>query len=271
MKKYRSFLKWPGNKYRVLDKICERLPSGRRLIEPFVGSGVVFLNTNYSKYLLSDVNEDLIRVYQILQTSGDEFIKYTKKLFTCANNQSDVYYKRREQFNKTKDEWKKAALFIYLNRHGYNGLCRYNRSGQFNVPFGRYAAPYFPEAEMKFFHHKSQDNVRFMCADFNTSLKSARAGNVIYCDPPYVPLTLTANFTSYSQLPFSLVEQKKLAQSAELLSKKGVSVLISNHDTPFVREAYQNAQLEFFSVSRTISCKGASRLPAPELLALFTQ
>jgi DNA adenine methylase len=267
MKKQRSFLKWPGNKYRVLDKICQHLPSGTRLIEPFVGSGVVFLNTNYSKYLLSDVNPDLIQVYQLLQESGMEFVKYTKKFFTRANNQPQAYYRWRERFNQTTDEWKRSALFIYLNRHGYNGLCRYNRSGEFNVPFGRYREPYFPEEEMKFFYQKSQRNVKFICADFNASLKQARAGPVIYCDPPYVPLSATSNFTSYSRQAFSLTEQEKLAKSAEKLSKKGISVLISNHDTPFVRDVYQNAHLEFFSVSRTISCKAAKRVPAPELFA----
>jgi DNA adenine methylase len=269
MHKHRSFLKWPGNKYRVLEHICARLPAGQRLIEPFVGSAAVFLNTQYPKYLLSDVNADLIHVYQLLQREGQQFINYAKSFFKTKNNEPEKYYKFREKFNSTQDKRLKAALFIYLNRHGYNGLCRYNRSGFFNVPFGRYCQPYFPETEMQFFHQKSQQDVTFMCADFRACLKRARRGQVVYCDPPYVPLTASANFTAYSPQPFLIEQQDHLVNTAEKLAKKGIPVLVSNHDTKDVRAAYQKAKLFYFSVSRTISCNPKRRLPAPELLALF--
>ena len=139
----------------------------------------------------------------------------------------------------------------------------------FNVPFGRYRKPYFPEAEMQFFYQKSQQNVTFMCADFRTCLKKARRGHVVYCDPPYVPLSASANFTAYSCEPFLVAQQDHLVDTAEQLAGKGIPVLISNHDTKDVRSAYQNAKLFYFSVSRTISCNPNRRLPAPELLALF--
>jgi len=271
MQKKRAFLKWPGNKYRVLEHICARLPEGRRLIEPFVGSGVVFLNTNYSSYLLSDVNADLINVYQLLQVEGEKFIKYAKSYFTSNNNCAEKYYQLRERFNNSKDIWQKSGLFIYLNRHGYNGLCRYNKKGCFNVPFGRYLKPYFPEEEMQFFHTKSQNKVSFVCTDFHSSLRRVRSGHVVYCDPPYVPLTATANFTTYSSQPFLLEAQQQLATAAIRLAGRGIPVLISNHDTPFTRKVYQNAQLDFFPVVRLISCKGKRRLPAKELLALFSK
>lgn len=269
MQKHRSFLKWPGNKYRVLEHICPLLPEGRRLIEPFVGSGAVFLNTNYASYALNDVNADLIHIYQLLQEFGEEFISYAQSYFKPRNNQPERYYLLREQFNYVDDVWKKSALFLYLNRHGYNGLCRYNRSGLFNVPFGRYRQPYFPRAEMEYFHQRAQRNVTFTCEDFTTSMRRARAGNIIYCDPPYMPLTATANFTHYSRYPFLQTQQEILAQTAKKLAARGIAILISNHDTPFIRAAYSSARLEYFSVTRSISCKGRQRLPAPELLALF--
>jgi DNA adenine methylase len=254
----------------VLEHICARLPEGRRLIEPFVGSGVVFLNTNYSAYLLNDVNADLINIYKLLQTEGQTFIKYAKSYFTAANNQSEKYYQLREEFNNIQEPWQKAGLFLYLNRHGYNGLCRYNKKGGFNVPFGRYNQPYFPEAEMQFFHQKAQRNVTFTCGDFHSSLNRVRAGHVVYCDPPYVPLTTTANFTQYARQSFLITDQQQLAQIAEQLAKRGIPVLISNHDLPFTRATYQKAQLDYFPVARLISCKGNRRFPVKELLALFS-
>ena len=263
MHKHRSFLKWPGNKYRVLDHLCPRLPQGTKLIEPFVGSGVVFLNTDYPRYLLNDVNADLIQVYKLLQTYGKEFIEHAKKYFQPKYNQAESYYALREKFNACQDIWEKSALFIYLNRHGYNGLCRYNRSGFFNVPFGRYLQPYFPQKEMEYFHLKSQRQVTFTCADFRKSMQRVRAGHVVYCDPPYMPLTATANFTSYSRQPFQMEQQEQLVQAAQGLMQRGISVIISNHDTPFIRNVYSNAQLEFFSVTRSISCKGNKRTRAP--------
>lgn len=269
MSKYRSFLKWPGNKYRVLEYICPRLPVGTKLIEPFVGSGAVFLNTHYPRYLLNDVNVDLIQLYQLLQTQGNAFINYVKDYFKPKNNQPNNYYALREKFNATAEIWERSALFIYLNRHGYNGLCRYNRSGLFNVPFGRYQTPYFPQEEMEYFHKKSQRQVTFMCADFRKSMHRARTGHVVYCDPPYIPLTATASFTSYSAKPFLMAEQHQLAATAESLRQRGVPVIISNHDTPITRQVYCQAQLNFFSVMRTISCKGKQRVSAPELLALY--
>ncbi|MFI4954946.1 MAG: Dam family site-specific DNA-(adenine-N6)-methyltransferase [Gammaproteobacteria bacterium] len=269
MTKHRSFLKWPGNKYRVLEHICPRLPLGTKLIEPFVGSGAVFLNTNYPRYLLNDVNTDLIQVYQLLQAYGVEFINYVEDYFQPKNNQPERYYALREKFNYCEDIWQRSALFIYLNRHGYNGLCRYNRSGLFNVPFGRYRQAYFPREEMEYFYRKSQRQVTFMCADFKKSMQRARVGHVVYCDPPYIPLTATASFTSYSYQPFLIEQQRQLVHAAESLMQRGISVLISNHDTSFIRKVYSNAQLEFFSVMRTISCKGQQRKRAPELLALY--
>jgi DNA adenine methylase len=265
----RPFLKWAGNKYRLLDHIRGMLPKGERLLEPFVGSGAVFLNTEYPRYLLADNNPDLISLYQQLQTQGEAFIKTCQRLFTPRTNDAEYFYRRREEFNRSDDPQRKAALFVYLNRHGYNGLCRYNASGGFNVPFGRYVRPYFPAAEMQFFHAKSR-RADFVLLDFEAALQNARKGDVIYCDPPYAPLSRTANFTTYSSGGFDLPQQQRLADLAEQARRRGIPVLISNHDTEFIRSAYQHASdLKEFSVRRTISCNGNKRGHAGELLALY--
>ncbi len=265
----RPFLKWAGGKSRVLDHIHSVLPKGKRLIEPFVGSGAVFLNTDYDRYILNDINPDLINLYQLLQREGEDFIAFCQPFFTPKNNQEKQYYRLRDQFNTSSDVAEKAALFIYLNRHGYNGLCRYNASKrEFNTPFGRYQHPSFPAESMRQFHQQAQ-NATFTCQDFKTVMKKARKGDVIYGDPPYVPLSQTASFRKYSPDNFDKADQEALAALATRLSGRGVPVLLSNHNTLFTKEIYQGAEIKTFPVQRMISCKGGKRGKAAELLALF--
>lgn len=264
----RSPLKWAGGKYQLLPKLEKYLPEGERLIEPFVGSGVVFLNTHFKHYLLSDTNADLIKFYQAIQALGPEFIKLSQKFFQPRYNEKQQFYKLREKFNKSQDDLERALLFLYLNRHAYNGLCRYNQSGYFNAPFGRYQKPYFPEAELHYFHEKSQ-RVTFICQSFQETLKLAKANDVVYCDPPYVPLSKTAHFTQYSGSYFRESEQKSLAKIAKALTKRKIPVIISNHNTKFTREIYAPAKLIKLNVRRLISCKSNSRGMTPELLAIF--
>jgi len=266
----KPFLKWAGGKYRLVDKIKALLPEGKRLIEPFMGSGSVFLNIDYPEYFLSDSNPDLINVFQQVQHGGVIFINEVKKIFELKNNQAEVFYELRNEFNETTDLKRKAILFIYLNRHGFNGLCRYNSKGGFNVPFGRYTKPYFPEQELHFFLKKSQI-ATFEIADFSTTMNNAKFGDIIYCDPPYVPLTTTANFTNYTGDGFDLKKQEQLAELAIKLMNKGIPVIISNHDTDFTRNIYHSAKISAFDVQRFISSNGANRNKSPELLAIFQQ
>ena len=265
----RPFLKWAGNKYRVIERIKKLLPSGSRLIEPFTGSGAVFLNTDYEHYLLSDNNPDLVNLYNILKQEGDKFIRYCKRYFNGNYNNSESYYQLRDRFNHCRNPRQKAALFVYLNRHGYNGLCRYNAKGGYNVPFGRYNRPYFPQKEMLAFHYKAQ-RAEFIISSFETTMNNTHHGDVIYCDPPYVPLSNSANFTSYSAGGFNLDKQQQLAQLAEQAASRGIPVLISNHNTHFTQQAYQMAtHRDTFQVRRYISCNGEKRQNAVEVLALF--
>jgi len=265
---HRPILKWPGGKFRLLDKILTLLPKGEQLIEPFVGSGVVFLNTEYDHYCLSDCNQDLITLYTQLQTNGQDFIQYAKRLFTPRNNQPERYYAMRAEFNHAKKPEKRAALFLYLNRHGFNGLCRYNKKGLYNVPYGQYKSPYFPEKEMQLFALKSQHAI-FTCVDFSDSLSNVSNKSVVYADPPYVPLTDTAYFTQYSGRGFDITHQQDLARMAQKLSREGVAVLLSNHDTPFTREVYAGAHITSIDVLRSISATTKGRKYVKELLALY--
>ncbi|HIF50325.1 MAG TPA: Dam family site-specific DNA-(adenine-N6)-methyltransferase [Thiotrichaceae bacterium] len=266
----KPFLKWPGGKFRLLERINDKLDSGRRFVEPFVGSGAVFLNTNYRKYLLADTNPDLINLYLQVQNNKNSFIDYCKSFFIEKNNNEARYYKFRKKFNTTTDVRLKSALFLYLNRHCYNGLCRYNSRHEFNTPFGRYKKPYFPKKEIENFHRASQ-SAKFIHSSFIDTMKKTKKGDVVYCDPPYVPLSKTACFTDYFSGGFGWDEQIQLAEWAGKLAKKGIPVIISNHDTDNTRNLYHDAgaKTEGFLVRRTISCNVNNRKKIGEILAVF--
>lgn len=269
MKKNRAFLKWAGGKYPLLEEIKRHLPEGECLIEPFVGAGSVFLNTDYRGYILADINSDLIQLYNIVKMRPDEYVREARVLFCAANNTPDAYYALRDEFNQSRDAMRRSVLFLYLNRHGYNGLCRYNLSGEFNVPFGRYSRPYFPEAELYYFAAKAQKAL-FFCQSYIDSMGNAPSGSVVYCDPPYAPLSTTANFTAYHTNSFNLEHQQQLARLAEELSGRGIPVLISNHDTVLTQDWYRQAtDLYKVSVRRSISSNGGTRKKVDELLALY--
>jgi len=268
-KKNRAFLKWAGGKYSLVEHIQARLPQANKLIEPFVGAGSVFLNTQYKRYLLNDINPDLINLYNFLKVQPDAIIHGARSFFNGERNDEKMYYALREEFNATEDEYYRAILFLYLNRHGYNGLCRYSLAGRFNVPFGRYKKPYFPEHEMFVFAEKAQ-KATFTCLPFEKVFTRARRGNVIYCDPPYAPISKTAAFTSYAARSFGQDAQEKLAELAMRSAKKrGIPVLVSNHDLPLTRSLYKGADFSMLSVKRSISQNGATRKPVDEILAYF--
>ncbi len=270
MKKNRAFLKWAGGKFPLVEEIHRHLPQGDCLVEPFVGAGSVFLNTEFDRYHLADINSDLINLYNIVKTRTSDFIRDAQRLFTPENNNEICYYQHRTEFNTSTDAYQRALLFLYLNRHCYNGLCRYNLRGEFNVPFGRYRKPYFPEAELLWFAERAQ-KATFVCESYDVTLKSAGKGSVVYCDPPYAPLSATANFTAYHTNSFSLREQENLAAlAAEISSSEHrIPVLISNHDTALTRLWYQGAVLHVVKARRSISRSITGRTKVDELLALY--
>ena len=267
----RSALKWAGGKKRVIGDILKVLPvkGKKRLVEPFVGGGSVFLNIDFDEYLLIDMNKDLIALFNIIKNQSAKFITDAEKYFNGDYNHAEKYYELRKQFNETSDSYQRSILFLYLNRHGYNGLCRYNKSGGYNVPFGRYKHPYFPKAEIEFFSKKAQ-RATFIQGDFETAFSQLRSDDVVYCDPPYSPINRTANFTAYAGNSFTDEDQIRLVACAEKAKLQGVPTIISNHHVDFTRELYKNAdKREFFQVQRSISPKGKGRVKVKEVLALY--
>ncbi len=144
-----------------------------------MGAGSVFLNTDFSRYILADINSDLIGLYNIVKLRTDEYVAAAREMFVPENNVAERYYQYRDEFNQSQDPLRRAVLFLYLNRHGYNGLCRYNLRGEFNVPFGRYKKPYFPEAELYHFAEKAQ-NAEFYCESYEECMQRADSRAVVY-------------------------------------------------------------------------------------------
>ena len=239
------------------------------MVEPFLGSAALFLNTSFKKYLLCDTNLDLINLYNNLKNNPENLLSETKKLFTKYNNTEEQFYILRNKFNLLKQkDLEKSALFIYLNKHAFNGLCRYNAKGIFNVPYGRYKSPEFPKEKMYNFAHKSQNAV-FKWQDFNITFAEARKGDIFYCDPPYVPLSATSSFTSYASNKFRLKDQELLANNAYELKSKGIQCIISNHDLEYTRQLYNKAKIFNLKVQRNIASKLTSRKRVGEIIAVF--
>lgn len=286
------FLKWAGGKRRLVPFIVEALgfgpsdaaekqdapprsgsegrPMGKRIIEPFAGSAAVSLALadRFDALWLNDVNVDLMNVYSALQSGPDEYIRSAGELFRPEANDAETYYRFRDKFNELHHGPERAALFLYLNRHGYNGLCRYNKGGAFNVPFGRYKRPYFPEAELRA-AAQVLPKAKLTSLDFEDVMKEAGLGDFVYCDPPYVPLSASASFTDYASGGFTLEDQRRLAEAAAEAAGRGAVVAVSNHATEWTRELYRDADLHYAQVHRSISANGQTRGRVEELLAVF--
>lgn len=265
----RPFLKWAGGKYSLLPELERLIPAGKRLIEPFVGGGSVFLNSDkHERFLLADINADLINLYQMLAIVPDSVIAEAMKAFRHLND-AENYTAIREAFNAWQlNAIERAAAFLYLNRHCFNGLMRYNLDGFFNVGWGKYKAPYFPEKELMAFRKKSSACV-FMNAGFERTLRLAGDGDVVYCDPPYEPMPGTAGFTNYASGGFSWDSQVALAESCVAAHQRGAKVFISNSTAPRVIELYERHGFTLHRVNarRSISSKGSTRETANDIVA----
>jgi DNA adenine methylase len=270
------FLKWAGAKTRVLSHIRSLLPPPAEyeaFAEPFLGSGSVFLNlAPGNTTLLGDANDDVMLVWRCLRENPEDLIRRAAGLFREGNTVRR-YYALRNRFNAgALSEADRAATFLYLNRHGFNGLCRYNRRGEYNVSFGRYSQPYFPESELRAAATKVRP-ARLMTGDFSRVferiLDDAPDRFVIYCDPPYASPDQPGVFTAYGPTNFCWDDQVRLAEWARAVAARGAWVMVSNAATPCVKDLYQDTTFVEFEVRRSISASGARRGQAKELLAVF--
>ncbi|WP_010256645.1 DNA adenine methylase [Pantoea agglomerans] len=257
-----TILKWAGNKSRVMPALLAHLPEGDRLVEPFAGSCAVMMNTDYPAYLVADINPDLINLYRQIKEHTRPFIIVAASLFN-QNTTGESYYAVREAFNHDPSLplLERAAYFLYLNRNGYRGLCRYNKRGEFNIPFGNYTEPYFPLTEIETFAEKAQ-RATFICADFRETLRLTKAGDVVYCDPPY-----DGTFSDYHSAGFNKDEHHDLVSMLLNVSER-CPVVVSNSDTLYTRSILRDFNITSISVARSVGVAAGKSKRASEIIAV---
>lgn len=282
----KPFLKWAGSKRQLLQKFIELYPPElkagkiKNYYEPFIGSGAVFFDLvqryQFGNAVLSDVNADLVLTYQVVQS---QVYKLIDMLNTHSNRylalgkpaRSDYFYAQRALFNEqrvqknvyryTDKQVNRAAQFIFLNRTCFNGLFRVNSKGAFNTPLGEYAQPSICDAENLEAASKLLSNAIIRKAGFAEVLETAKTGGFVYFDPPYRPLTVTANFTAYSKSAFTDKHQEELAGICRKLDKKQVSFMLSNSDTGdgFFDNLYRGFNIQRIPARRLINADASKR------------
>jgi len=243
----RPFVKWAGGKTQLLDQFELLYPPAsqvQRYIEPFVGSGAVFFQVREllqpKETILADGNEELINAYRVVQNDVADLIKALAK--HKKGHSQDHYYRVRGQSPKRLDEVARAARLIYLNKTCFNGLYRVNSRGEFNVPMGRYKDPPILDERNLRAVSKALAGVKLWVSSFRKTAKHARAGDFIYFDPPYHPISETSYFTAYAvngnRSHFSEEDQVDLAKVYRDLAAHGCLVMLSNSDAEFIRKLY---------------------------------
>jgi DNA adenine methylase len=263
------FLKWVGGKGRLQRKLEALYPPGLTLmrhVEPFIGGGALFFSRAPERALLSDINRDLVQAYLSVRDEVDMVLRHLTELALAHSKEG--FYAARERYNArahaTSSE--RAALFIYLNKTCFNGLYRVNKSGRFNVPMGRYAKPTIADAPTLRAASRVLASADIRCAPFEALVADARPGDFIYMDPPYEPLSRTANFTAYAQDGFTQKDQTRLRDLFRELDRRGSKLMLSNSDVPFIRDLYRGYQIDEIMAPRAVSCDPEKRGPVAELV-----
>lgn len=263
-------LKWVGGKRQLLNDILPLIKSKGTYIEPFLGGGAVLFAHQPKKAIVNDYNSELMNVYQVIKTHPEQLIQLLQTHHD--NNSEDYYYKIRELDRSTEykelSPVKKASRIIYLNKTCYNGLYRVNSSGYFNSPYGKYKNPNIVNAPTiramsKYFN---DNDITLLQGDYKEALKKARKGSFVYLDPPYMPISSSANFTSYTENGFGYQQQEELKKECDKLRKKGIKFIQSNSDCPEIRELYKEYTIQTVQAKRAINSNSAKRGEINEVL-----
>lgn len=265
--KPRPILKWAGGKARVypLAKQAGLIPPAYgRYWEAFAGGVAFFFAEEPKQATLIDTNEELFATYQVVKEDVESLVALLAE--HRKQHSEAFFYAIRSQAPEELTPLERAARMIYLNKTCFNGLYRVNARGQFNVPFGRYTNPPILDADNLRAASRTLQRAELRLGDFSLVLDGAKAGDFAYLDPPYDPVSATSNFTGYTKESFGRKDQERLRDVFVELSKRGVHCLLSNSDTPFIRDLYAGFHIETISVSRAINSKGDKRGPVGEVL-----
>lgn len=257
----RPFLKWAGGKGQLLAQFEPLLPrSFARYLEPFLGSGALFFHLQPAAALLNDANGELINTWECIRDRLEELVPFLER--HRQDHGREHYLRTRELDPGSLGPAERAARFLYLNKTCFNGLHRVNRSGRFNVPMGRYARPAIPSAADLALHARVLASASLFSMPYDEFARShARRGDFVYLDPPYVPASPTANFTAYGAGGFGVGDQERLRDLFAELDSRGCFLMLSNSDTPLVRELYAPwaKTTTIVSARRSINSRGQGR------------
>lgn len=260
-------VKWVGGKRQLMFELLKNMPGDyNRYFEPFIGGGALFFYLQPDNAYISDMNEELINLYQVVRDNVDELITDLQK-----HDISKEYFMEIRNIDRTEEyqNWsdvKKASRFIYLNRTCFNGMYRVNSKGEFNVPFGHYKNPRILDENNLINCSNLLQRTEIKHADFSEILKKIKKGDFVYFDPPYVPLSETSSFTSYTKDGFDIDMQFKLRDVCDELDSIGVKFLLSNSDTKLVNELYENYNIKKVFASRQINANADGRGKITEVL-----
>lgn len=269
--KIQPFVAWAGGKSQLLPEIESEIKRAGQFdtyYEPFVGGGAVLFDLLPKKAVINDYNEELINAYKVIQVNVKKLVK---ELAIYKNTAKDFYAIRaldRKSDYRKSDRVKKAARFIYLNKTSYNALYRVNHKGYFNAAYGkRKKAQILNKSNLMLVHeYLSNNQITIYNNDFAKVLEQVEPNSLVYLDPPYVPLTDTANFTGYTANRFNKSDQERLAKACQHLDQIGAKFIASNSDTELVHELYQQFNIRTVYAKRYINVNGKKRNNIKELL-----
>ncbi len=263
-------VKWVGGKRQLLQSILKHVPGKfSTYYEPFLGGGALLFELQPRQAVVNDINAELINVYTIIRDHVEDLIADLKK----HENKASYFYAMREK-DRDKENYdqmsalQKASRILYLNKTCYNGLFRVNQQGEFNAPFGRYKNPNIVnEVTLRAVsNYFNKAKITFRCTDFKKAVQGIKKDSFVYFDPPYDPLSESANFTSYDRGGFDESEQIRLKELGDELSEKGVKFLLSNSATDFILELYKDYRIVMVQANRAINSRGDKRGKIEEVL-----
>jgi len=267
----KPIVKWAGGKWRLINKLLPYFPAEfNNYHEPFLGSGAVFFSlfleiaSRKAKAYISDLNDELINLYEVVRDDVEGIIGVSRGHIY----DKDYYYYIRSLDPRKLSRIERASRMLYLNKTCFNGLWRVNSRGQFNVAFGNYTNPQIVDESALRTASNVFKQAELYCADFEEVLENAKSGDFVYLDPPYVPLSSTANFTGYTPYSFTKEDHLRLKKVFTKLVKKGCFVALSNSNTQIVKELYGRYNIKTISAPRAINCNPQKRGAIQELLIL---
>ncbi|HHT7733618.1 TPA: DNA adenine methylase [Streptococcus suis] len=265
------FTKWTGGKRQLLPVIKSLMPDNyNSYFEPFIGGGAVFFELIPKKAIINDFNSELINCYRQIKDNPQKLIELLVE--HQKNNSKDYYLELRSVDRDDRihamTDTERAARIMYMLRVDFNGLYRVNSKNQFNVPYGRYKNPKIVDSDLilSISQYLNKNNIEILTGDFEKAVEDVGAGDFVYFDPPYIPLSETSAFTSYTHEGFSYEDQVRLRDVFRKLDKKGAYVMLSNSSSPLVEELYKGFNIHKVEAIRTNGAKASSRGKISEII-----